>query len=96
MSLPNLFELKDHLASYTDTHKAAVMVLNMLGLKVNPKYRLEIFRLIVKLDTDAQYQSRPETAQARKLLERLAMLRGRGLEPPFKNGQYLPRSLDDL
>lgn len=69
-------------------------VLNMLGLKLSPRTRLDIFRLTVKLDRE--YKDHAAYGEARKLLERLALMRTRGLEPAHKNGVYLPRSLDDL
>ena len=89
-----LFELKSNPPNYPETHKACVMVLNMLGMKINPKYRLDPFRLTIKLDKE--YADRPETAEARRLLARLVLLRSRRLEPPHRNGTYLPRSLDEL
>lgn len=82
------------LPNYSETHKAAVLVLNMLGLKLHTKFRLDPFRLTRKLDVE--FSHRPEAEEARRLLALLVILRGRGLEPPHKNGQYLPRSMDDL
>jgi len=70
------------------------MLLNMLGLKLSPRTRLDIFRLTVKLDRE--FRDRPEYGEVRKLLSRLVLMRERGLEPKHKNGVYLPRSLDDL
>lgn len=88
------FDLKEQIGTYADTHKAAVMVLNMMGLKIDPKFRLPLFRLTVKLDEELK--DRPETAEARRLLARLLKLRTQGKEPPHKSGVYLPRSMDEL
>jgi hypothetical protein len=85
---------REELGNYSQTHEAAVTVLNMLGMRLNPRNRLDIFRLILKLDRE--YRERPGYDEARKLLERLALLRSRGLEPNHRNGVYTPRSVDDL
>lgn len=90
----SLLKFTEQLGNYQQTHNAAVLVLNMLGLKLNPRNRLDIFRLMVKLDRE--YSHRPEYQEARKLLDRLVRMRERGLEPKHKNGVYLPRSIEDL
>jgi hypothetical protein len=63
------------------------MVLNMLGLRLSPKYRLSLFRLTVKLDKE--FPDRPEAEEAKKLIARLLKMRQKGLEPRHKNGAYL-------
>jgi hypothetical protein len=87
-------KIKTELGNYVQTHDAAITVLNMLGLRLSPRVRLDIFRLIIKLDRE--FKGRPEYEEARKLLDRLALMRQRGLEPRHKNGVYLPRNMDDL
>lgn len=89
-----ILKFTEQLGNYSQTHTAAVTILNMLGLKLSPRNRLDIFRLMIKLDRE--FRNRPEYQEARKLLDRLVRMRERGLEPKHKNGVYLPRSIEDL
>lgn len=74
-------------ASYVDVHNAVILCLHMLGIKLNPKGRIDAFRLLHKVKSE--YAGRAATEECTNYLTRLIQLRTQGLEPPHKNGVYL-------